>query len=152
MRNLVTALTLLAFTFASDKSYGAGFMDYFSGCLISMGAGIAGAAAANSNLSGAEDAQFDTGGYAVSGVLSCLVGVAYVGVVSSNAEFAAEYDIRAENERLSYQMKRLSKERCLLNATCRPGGRAIIVDGPTEIRKQGDKVFETTTSTIEPLE
>jgi len=60
--------------------------------------------------------------------------------------------MQKENENLSYQLRRLSKERCLINATCSPGGRAIIVDTDVEIKKQGDKVFEVTTSTIEANE
>lgn len=126
---------------------------YFSGCLTSMGAGMMGAAAANASANGnSSSAGFSTTGYAITAAITCVAGMAFVGLGGSAASSATEYKMKIENEELVYELRRLNKERCLLANTCKPGGRAIIVDGPTEIRKQGDKVFETTTSTIEALE
>lgn len=140
-------LALFAF---SRPAHAAEFMDYFSGCLLSMAGGLTGTAFANTRLKDGE--KIEAGGYAISGGLSCLAGMAYVGITSSRAQFEAEYVLKSENENLKFQLNRLSKERCLMNDTCRPGGRAIIVDTETEIKKQGDKVYEVETSTIEPNE
>jgi hypothetical protein len=146
----ITALIVTLVTLSAKPARAAEFMDYFSGCLISMAGGLAGTAFANTRLESGQ--KIDTTGYAIAGGLSCIAGMSYVGVTSSRAQFEAEYTLKSENEELSFQLKRLSKERCLLNDTCKPGGRAIIVDTETEIKKQGDKVFEVETSTIEPNE
>lgn len=135
----------------SGRTFAMDAMDYLGGCLIAMGAGLAGAAAANTTLKD-EDKKFTTAGYGIAGAFSCLAGLGYVAIAGSQATFEAEYHFKVENEKLAYQYRRLAKERCILNETCTPGGRAIVVDNETEIKKQGDKVFETTTSTIEPSE
>lgn len=122
-------------------------MDYLSGCITGMGAGMAGTAFANSRLE--DNKRINTTGYAISGGISCLAGMGFVAIVGSQAEFNATWRLKKENENLTFQKIRLSKERCLLKNTCTPGGRAIIVDTDVEIKKQGDKVFETSTSTIE---
>lgn len=134
----------------SSKGYSAEVMDYVSGCFMGMGGGIAGTALANTKLE--EGKTINSNGYAISGVLGCISAMAYVAVASSNEQFEAEYDLKRENERLSFEIKRLSREKCLLNNRCPLGGRAIIVDSEPEIKKQGDKVYETSTSTLEPNE
>ena len=128
----------------------ADFLDYASGCTVGMGAGLVGAAFANTKLP--EGQKVNASGYGATAILNCLVAMGFVGIVGSDAEFEATWKMQKENENLSYQLRRLSKERCLINATCSPGGRAIIVDTDVEIKKQGDKVFEVTTSTIEANE
>ena len=139
---------MIPLTFSSTAK--AGGWDYLSGCLISMGGGLAGTAIASTRLE--PGSKIDAGGYAIAGGISCLAGMAFVGVTSGTAQFEAEYGLKKENENLTFQLHRLSKERCLMNDTCKPGGRAIIVDTEVEVKKQGDKVFETQTSTIEPNE
>lgn len=124
--------------------------DYLSGCLIAMGAGIAGTAFADSKLDTGK--KINTSGYAISGGISCLAGMGYVAIVGSQAEFNATYSLKKQNDNLRFQKTRLAKERCLMKRTCKPGGNAIIVESDNEIKKQGDKVFETNTYTIETNE
>lgn len=142
----LTAL-LVASSLTSTAAKSAGALDYISGCLLSMAGGMAGTAFANTRIE--SEQKISAAGYGIAGGLSCIVGMAYVGVTGSRAQFDAEYALKSENENLTFQLKRLSKERCLLNDTCKPGGRAIIVDTEMDIKKQGDKVFESVTSTIE---
>jgi len=144
MRNIIL-LVLLMF---SRNIYATGAMDYVSGCFMGLGGGIAGTALANTKLE--KGISIKSEGYAISGVLGCISAIAYVAVSGSNAKFEAEYDLKKENERLSFEIKRLSREKCLLTNRCPLGGRAIIVDSEPEIKKQGDKVYETSTSTLEP--
>lgn len=125
-------------------------LNYLSGCMTAMGAGLAGTGYAATRLD--EGQRMNTQGYVASGAISCLVGMGYVAISGAQAEFSASYKLKEENENLAYQYRRLAKERCLLKESCTPGGNAIIVDTDTEIKKQGDKVFETSTSTIEANE
>jgi hypothetical protein len=155
MRSTKSALLAISVILATTSvpAHAANIADYFSGCLSSMGAAIAGTAVAGSMIQNDDpSAKITTNGYAIAGVISCVSGAVYVGLGGSSATFESSHKLRVENEDLVYQLRRLSKERCLLSGSCRPGSRAIVVDGPTEIRKQGDKVFETTTSTIEAVE
>ncbi len=140
--NLILSTALISSTVAK-----ADFWDYFGSCMMAMGGGLAGAAFASSRLE--DGGKMSTTGYGIAGGISCLTGMAFVGVMGAQSKFETEYRLKEENDRLMFRYTRLSKERCLLKETCEPGGRAIIVDTPTEIRKQGDKVFETVTSTIE---
>ena len=128
----------------------ADFMDYLGGCVMALGAGVAGTAFASSRMPSGE--AISTTGYAISAGLSCLAGLAYVGIAGSSAEFEATSSLKKEHENLTFQLKRLSKERCLLKETCTPGGRSIIMDADTEVKKIGDKVIETSTSSLETNE
>ena len=145
------AATLSCLMFAlPQQAKAADFIDYFSGCITSMGAGLAGTAYANTKLNPGD--KISATGYAISGGISCLAGMAFVGIVSSQAEFNATWKLKLDNENLTFQRNRLSKELCLLKETCEPGGKAIIIEEAPTLKKQGDKVFETTTSIIETNE
>jgi hypothetical protein len=144
------AAAILAWGNLPQKAQAAEAIDYFAGCLMALGAGLAGTAFANQKIEG--ETKINTAGYGIAGGLSCLTGMAFVGIVGNMTRSDIEFGLKKENAELSYQLRRLSKERCLLRDTCTPGGKSIIVDSEPEVKKMGDKVFETSTSIIEPNE
>jgi hypothetical protein len=126
----------------------ADFEDYLTACMMGMAGGLAGAGVAASSLE--EGQTMNSSSYLIAGGITCMASMALKGAMTPQAKFEAEFDIRKNNDFLTFNLKRLSKEKCLLNNTCKPGGNAILMDSEAEIRKQGGSVFTTTTTTNEP--
>jgi hypothetical protein len=126
------------------------FADYASGCAMGIGSGLVGAGLASSKLE--PNTRMTTNGYAVSGLLGCLTGMAIVGVIGNQAEFNTAWRYEQDITNLSYELARANKERCLLTARCQPAGNAIIVETDDGTKKVGDKVITSTTFTLEANE
>jgi hypothetical protein len=124
--------------------------DYASGCVMGLGTGLIGAGLTATKLQKG-DAITSTG-YAVSGLIGCLTGMAIVGVIGSQAEFNTAWKYDQDITNLKYELARANKERCLLTGRCSPAGNAIVVESEDGTKKVGDKVITSTTFTLEPNE
>jgi hypothetical protein len=141
------AIVISVMMLASAPLRAADWGDLFSGCLMASAGGLAGTAYASQNLK--DNKQIDATGMAISGVVSCLGGMAFVSLTYSSSKYKAEYELKKQNEEYGHELLRASKEKCLLTGTCTAGSKAIIVETPNAVSKQGDSVIESSKATIE---
>lgn len=150
--SLIASLSLFlegSSTRAQGKEYSY-TADYASGCVMGLGTGFIGAGLTATKLQKGE--SITTTGYAASGLIGCLTGIAIVAVIGSQAEFNTAWKYDQDITNLKYELARANKERCLLTGRCTPASSAIIVESEDGTKKVGDKVITSTTFTLEPNE
>lgn len=145
-KNMIAGLAMALASLSFNSEAKAGAIDYISGCLVSSAGGLIGTAVANSKLEKGQ--RIETAGYAASFALTCLIGIGYVGIATSQATSDAEYELKKENLELNYTVRTMAREKCLLLGTCGIG-TGIIMESEPEVTKQGGQIIRSSVSTIE---